>query len=374
MKGGVMRIAYVNTYFQSKHTGGGHVHMGQFVNNALAMGHEIWTYPYFKYPGVKTIPTTRLSHIKTMRQMDVLYIRLENGSPKICTWSLPPKRLLYGFPVVVWEMNTIPNEALTTSDLNSNVATASHILRRYGRGCDLAVCVSPALVKIAQEILGIKRVLVVPNGSDPEMFRPDAPIANRMLPFQDKFNVVWIGTGKEKWHDIKMLGEAARLVSNADLGKNIIFHLIGPDLDGIMADMPANVYYWGAEYYEKLPNWLAGMDVGLNLYRPGPADYGSPLKLFDYMASGLLLIGTKHPVVNDIYNQLGQSDLALISGDSKRLADVLVTVASDLERVRRLGLAGRQLVIDHYNWKRAVQDTMKEMEAILRERRWENLK
>jgi glycosyltransferase involved in cell wall biosynthesis len=364
-----LKLAYVNTYFKTNHTGGGHVHMDQFIANAAALGHEIWVYPNSKYPGAYTIPTARLSHIKTMRQMDALYIRLEKRSPEICTWSLPPRRLLYGFPVVVWEFNTIPDEAFIQAVLESNVSQASHVLRRYGRGCDLAVCVSPALAEIAKDEFGIQRVLVVPNGSDPNLFRPDAPIANRMLPFRGKFNVVWIGSGKEVWHDLKMLGEAARLVWKTDLGKDIIFHIIGPDLAGIMADMSPNIFYWGAEYYEKLPNWLAGMDVGLNLYHPGPADYNSPLKLFDYMASGLTLVGTTHPVMNDLFVQLRQSDLVLPSGDSKRLADILVSLASDRERVHRQGLAGRQLVINHYNWRRAVQDTMNEIESILRERR-----
>ena len=42
-----------------------------------------------------------------------------------------------------------------------------------------------------------------------------------------------------------------------------------------MRDMPANVHYYGVEDYERLPQWMSAMDVGLCLYRPGPADYSS---------------------------------------------------------------------------------------------------
>lgn len=358
-----MRVAYVNTYFKSNHAGGGHVHMGQFVRNATALGHEIWAYPNNTFPQAHMIPLTRLDHIKTMRKMDVLYVRVERKSPEICTWSLPPRRLLYGFPVVVWEFNTIPDEALSNHGRNDHTKST---LRHYGRGCDLAVCVSRALAERVKENLGISRVLIVPNGSDPTLFNPDAVITKRMLPFREKFNIVWVGSGRETWHDLTMLGETAKMIYEMDAGRNIIFHLIGPDLVGIMADMPPNVYYWGAEYYEKLPNWLAGMDVGLDLMEPGSGDYRSPLKLFDYMASSLAVVSTEQPQIREVFEKLGQLDLLVPSSDAQTLAVVLEKLALDRERVKRQGHAGRQMVTDYYNWRRAVQDTMNEIESIFR--------
>lgn len=342
--------------------------MGQFVANATALGHEIWAYPGTEYPNAHTIPITRLKHIKTMRQMDVLYVRVEGKFPEICTWSLPTRRLLYGFPVVVWEFNTVPESELLRGRSEKDVRQTVHSFQHYGRGCDLAICMTRSLAEYVHNNLGIKRVLVVPNGSDPELFCPEARIVKRMMPFQDKLNVVWIGSAKESWHDFGMMREAAQMVWEAEADRNINFHIIGPDLAGVMAGMAPNVYYWGAEYYDKLPGWLAGMDVGLSLYRPGPADYATPLKVFDYMASGLTVISTPQPFMSDLLTQLGQADLLVPSGDAKRLADILISLAADKERVKRQGLAGRQLVIDHYNWKRAVQDTMNEIESILAEK------
>lgn len=364
----MMRIAYVNTYFQAKHTGGGHVHMGQFVNNAIALGNEVWSYPNQGYAEAHTIPVSRISHIKTMRRMDALYVRVESRFPEICTWSLPPRRTLYGFPVVIWEFNTIPESELLHGRSENDVHEAIRSFKHYGQGCDLAVCMTSGLAEYVRHNLGIQRVLIVPNGSDPELFRPDVPLVKRMRSFQNKLNVVWIGSAKESWHDINLMSEAAELVWKTESGKDINFHIIGPDLAGIMAGMAPNVYYWGAEYYDKLPGWLAGMDVGLSLYRPGPADYATPLKVFDYMASGLTVISTPQPFMSDLFTQLGQAELLVPSGNAKRLAEILVSLASDKERVNRQGQAGRQLVIDHYNWRRAVQDTMNEIESILAER------
>jgi glycosyltransferase involved in cell wall biosynthesis len=343
--------------------------MEQFISNALDLGHELWVYPGNKFPGLNTIPTNRFNHIKTMHKMDVLYVRVESSFPEICTWSLPPRRNLYGFPVVVWEFNTTPERSLFRGRSEKHVEKTVKSFRHYGRGCDLAICMTDSLAEYVQRNFGIERILIVPNGSDPDLFRTDAPIVKRMIPYQDKFNIVWMGSGKEPWHDLKMLGEAAQIVWENDSDMDMIFHIIGPDLEGLMAGMPHNVFYWGAEYYKKLPNWLTCMDVGLSLFHTGPADVATPLKVFDYMASGLTVVSTPMSFMIDLFDELGQSDLIVPSGDSETLAMKLIDLVSDQERVHRLGLAGRQLVIDRYNWRRAVQDTMDEMEAILRDRK-----
>jgi len=357
-----MKIAYVNANYKRNHTGGGHVHMGQFIKNALALGHEIWVYPGNQYPGAHLIPTDRIQHIQTLRKMDALYIRLENRSPALLSWSGGLRRLLYGFPLVVWEFNTLPDE-LTGHPSLSQVGSGR--LSQYSLGCDLGVCVSPALAEIVGQKLAIKRIITVPNGSDPDLFKPGVPIVPRLRPFQDKFNVVWIGTIKESWHDLEMLGLAASLLWEENCCRDICFHIIGAGLSGFMGNMPPNVFYWGAERYERLPNWLAGMDVGLSLYKPGKSYFNSPLKLFDYMSSGLAIISTTHPLAEPMLAEIKGGNLILNYGDHQALVETLLKLKSNREEVKSLGLASRKLIIEKYNWHRAVKDTLDEMQKIL---------
>lgn len=360
-----MRIAYVNANYQQHHTGGGNAHIEQFVSNVIALGHEVWTYPGSPYPGLQHLPTSRLAHVRAMRSMDALYVRLENRLPMLCTWTIPPRRLLYGFPLVAWEFNTLPDEL----DPSLSDERSSRLLHHCSRGCDLAVCVSPALTDIVRNELQVKQVLTVPNGSDPSKFRPDAAVVDRLSVFKEKFNVVWIGSIKESWHDLELLKAAAVHIQSNGQGNDIQFHILGAGLNAMMGSMPPNVFYWGAEIYDHLPNWLAGMQVGLSLYQVSRASFGSPLKLFDYLSSGLSVISTEHPVAGELLSTIGCPDLVIPHGDAAALADALLRLAGDRERVRRLGMAGRQLVIDRYNWRRAVQDTLNEMEMILKEKR-----
>jgi glycosyltransferase involved in cell wall biosynthesis len=346
--------------------------MEQFVRNAVALGHEVWAYPNNRYSEARIIPTTRFAHIRRMRQMDALYVRLESRSPELCGWSLPPRRLLYNFPLVVWEFNTIPDDATFRGESAHSIKKVVDTLRHYGRGCDLAICVAPVVADYVQEKLGIMRTLIVPNGSDPELFSPDIQPVKRMQPFRDAVNIVWIGSAGIKYHDFDLLQDTANLIWERGKGGQVNFHIIGPNLIGAMAYMPPNVYYWGAETYQKLPSWLSAMDIGLYITRGGTSVYGSPLKVFDYMASGLAIVSTTHPFVGDLFDQLKQCDLMVPSGDANALADVLINLISDRERMQRQGSAGRKLVIDHYNWRRAVQDSVNEMETILKGRKRKN--
>jgi len=360
-----MRIAYLNAYYQKNNTGGGHVHIGQFIRNAIDLGHEVWVSPGNQFPGAKIIPAGRVNHIRTFRKMDALYIRLEGWAPNLLSWSLPPRRWLYGFPLVVWEFNTLPEELAP----DKAVDESNSKFYRYSPGCDLGVCVSPALKEAVSNKLRVKRVITVSNGSDPDLFTPEASIAPRILAFQDKFNVVWIGTIKETWHDLDLIGEAAKQLWANDGGRNINFHIIGAGMSGFMAAMPPNVFYWGAEQYEELPHWLSGMHVGLSIYKPGKSHFNSPLKLFDYLSSALPVVSTEHPLAGDILKTLNAENLMIPFGDSKALADVLLELASDRERCKRIGVAGRQLVIEKYNWRKSVSDTLDVMSEILAEKR-----
>jgi hypothetical protein len=117
------------------------------------------------------------------------------------------------------------------------------------------------------EKLGINRILIVPNGSDPELFRPDIKPVNRMQPFQNSINVVWIGSAQIKYHDFEILRNAANELWNRITCDRINFHIIGPNLVGEMRNMPPNVYYWGAESYQNLPHFcLIGCLQWISVY------------------------------------------------------------------------------------------------------------
>lgn len=361
-----MHVLFTNAIYREKSTDAGGTHVREFITNAITLGHEIWLWDGQRHPATYPIPATRIGKLRTLRNMDVVYTRIEDRVPDCGHWAVAPYRQLIGHPLMVWEFNTVPEYGALLGRTEMEVQSAIRAFKRYGRGCDLAICVSHELATYVTEKLGIQRVLITPNGSDPKLFRPDVEPVSRVQRHTQQLNVVWIGSAYLSWHNFDLLRDTARILWECEQGQ-ILFHIIGQDFR-FMADMPPNVHYYGRQDYEMLPRWLAAMDVGLCLYRPGPADFGSPTKMFDYMSSGLTVIGTFQPQMQEIFNKLGQLDLLVPSDDPGALADVLIKISRDPERVRRQGHAGRQLVLEYYNWQRAVQNTFREIEFLIQKR------
>jgi len=362
-----MRLAYVNTYYNTGSTSGGNAHVGQFIANAVALGHELWANPGNQHPDVKLLPAGRLARVKTLRSMDVIYTRLEYAPPGPARWTVSPYREVIGSPLIVWEFNTVPEFGLTLGQAQQSVAEAIATFKRYGQGCDLAICVSDALAHYVREHFGLQRVITVPNGSDPDLFRPDCPLARRMQSATPELKVVWMGSADLPWHNFELLRNTADYLWGYSKGREISFHIIGQGLTDFR-DMPPNVNYYGPERYEQLPHWLSAMDVGLIAYRDGAGYYGSPLKLFDYMASGLAVVSTSQPQVREVFAELGQSDWMLREDDPKGLAELLLDLTQDRQRVKKQGAAARDLVVQKYNWKNLVACILSEIQLMIEER------
>ena len=359
-----MRIVYANAGYSNNSAEGGPAHMRQFIENASALGHEIILWHGMEQHALtKPVPSKRLDRLKLFRTADVLYYRIEWRLPKGHRIVLPPYRKLVGNPLVVWEFNTVPEYGRMHGDSEEKVQWWIEQLRLYARGVDLATGVSDKIAGYVRDHLGFKHVITIPNGSDFNLFRPDAPRVKRIDKQPGRMEVVWIGSANLAWHNFDLLLQAAWSIWNGGEGERIRFHVIGQGMRG-MRDAPPNLNYYGPEDYRQLPGWLSAMDVGLNVYHPGPADYSSPLKLFDYMASGLTLVSTEQPQARQIFEQLGQTDLLIPHDEPETLANALRRLAADPDYRKRQGAASRQLIIDRYNWRRSVTDTFAEIEKI----------
>lgn len=360
-----MKLLYANTRVRPGIHNGANAHVRQFVQHAAALGHEIYMRREGCHPSARPLPTGRWMKFRKVRELDVVYVRLEHAPVSPCTWAIGARRRLIGDPVMVWEFNTVPEFGEYCGLSPGRVQLNIQRLRQLGRGCDLAVCVSERLAEYVTGTLGISRTLVVPNGSEPDLYTPDAPVVERLIERSTgSFNVVWIGSAKLGWHDLDLLSDAARILWDRPNRCAVVFHLIGDGLDR-MRDMPPNVHYHGAEDYERLPRWLSAMDVGLCLYRPGPAEFSSPMKVFDYMSSGLAVIATPQPQVREILDEIGTPELLVPPDDPAALANCLESLAHNREYVARVGTAARQLCVKKFTWRRAVGDTFAEIEKVL---------
>lgn len=118
------------------------------------------------------------------------------------------------------------------------------------------------------------------------------------------------------------------------------------------AGLPAEHFlYAGQVQPDAVPMYLSAFDV---CAMPFPwtehfAYHASPIKLFEYMASGRAIVASNLPAVADVVTD-GESALLVPPGDMARLAAAIKRLRDDLALRSRLAACARETVFAHYTW------------------------
>jgi glycosyltransferase involved in cell wall biosynthesis len=201
------------------------------------------------------------------------------------------------------------------------------------------------------------RVLEIEWGADVDRFRPDAAGA---LPFsRDPHRVLCVFAGAFRaWHGAAHLPAAlARLAAAGDTRFGAVMIGDGPEretAERAAGHTPA-VVFTGALPHDQLPACLASADIGVAPFDPDRhaplrlGFYWSPLKIFEYMASGL-------PVVAPALSRLGRlvehgREGLLYDPDDPRALDRTLVALADADVRRRLGAAARERVVRDFSWQ-----------------------
>ncbi|MDP2705036.1 MAG: glycosyltransferase family 4 protein [Patescibacteria group bacterium] len=156
---------------------------------------------------------------------------------------------------------------------------------------------------------GFKRVIAVPNGVDIEEYDMTADRENirRKLNLPvDKKIAMYVGN-LYRWKGVDTLIEAARAIQDPD----ILFVIVGGDEDDLKtysqkADGIKNILFAGHKQKKEIPLYLKSSNV---LLLPNSAateesvHHTSPIKMFEYMASGVPIVASDLPSVKEVLNE-----------------------------------------------------------------------
>jgi len=194
---------------------------------------------------------------------------------------------------------------------------------------DLIACGSE-IVAAQVERLGVspERILITPSGVDPDLFTTDrsASSMRRDLRIDDRFVIGWIGSFR-RFHAIEQAVLAASRVENSLL----LLVGDGPERAAIRRyaqELGVPVRFTGTIPHERVPDYLAAMDVGLVLAAEGQPFHYSPLKLAEYLAAGLPVVA---PDIAQIRDRLTDGIDGVLStpGDADALAGHLKQLRDD---------------------------------------------
>ena len=363
-----MKIAYLNTHFREDSFDGGSTHIREFINEMVAAGNVIFADRSNHHPKVIRIRKGVISYLKTLLISDVVYIRYQGEITRSMKFIASIMKLIPKKSIKVWEFNTIPPFALLKGKYEQNVEEQISFLRSQAKNSDLAVCVTEKMADYVKQMFGWKRVLVVPNGSNPKHFKPGLPSHTRMNYFANSLNIVWTGSLFEKWNDFDLLVKAADYLWSIGQ-ENIFFHLIGSFPGDISQITPPNVFLYGSQSYNSLPNWLSAMDVGLILYKNDQATFGSPIKFFDYLSSGLAVISTGHPQVKRILQGFGIEAFVLEENTPENLVNKILLLMNNKTMMNQYKIKARKIIEDKYNWRNSINTIITLLEKLVYERK-----
>ena len=116
------------------------------------------------------------------------------------------------------------------------------------------------------------------------------------------------------------------------------------------ADTRGRVDYVGVLERGAVANTLAESGLGIVVLQSSPAYMEAlPVKLFEYMASGLPVIASDFPIWREIVDG-ADCGLLVEPGQISQLAGAIDEVLGDLEAARKMGENGRKAVEEQYCW------------------------
>lgn len=207
-----------------------------------------------------------------------------------------------------------------------------------------------------------EKIIVNPNGVDTEAFCPGGGAAVRrdLAIADDETLSGFVGTFGP-WHGVLTLAKAIASLP-ADSGLRFLLIGAGRFRDEVKqiihtAGKDKQVIFAGHVDHKKVPALLDACDILLSPHVPledGSDFFGSPTKLFEYMAMGKGIVASR---LGQIGNVLTHEETALLvePANVNELRAAILRLANSPELRARLGAAARRVAVERHTWKQNAQ-------------------
>jgi glycosyltransferase involved in cell wall biosynthesis len=217
------------------------------------------------------------------------------------------------------------------------------------------VFISTRFKEVAEQAYGpIANSVVSPNGADLDKFIIDetSGLALRnKLGIENKIVLGYVGAFVH-WHGIDWFVDliCERLKEKPELvlllvGDGVAFEGIKKRV--IEAGVESQVILPGKVPHHEVSAFLSTMDLGI---LPDSNDYGSPMKLFEFMAMGKGMIAPDFSPIAEVVKD-NQTSWLFKAGDRKACIEKVFEIVNERETCKKVGLNARLYIENERQWK-----------------------
>jgi glycosyltransferase involved in cell wall biosynthesis len=206
-----------------------------------------------------------------------------------------------------------------------------------------------------------ERVFVIPNAVDDQAFggAADGSAVRKKLGVETGVVVGYVGA-INFWRRLDLLVQAFAELAPRHPTAQLVLIGDGPDREGVSElarklGVAERVRFTGKVPHAEIPSYLAALDIAVI---PHSNTYGSPMKLFEYMAAGRTVLA---PWLPPIVSVIGADDGGVLFPplDQAGLVRALDGVLGDEKRRAELGARARQKVMEGYVWRRHAETILR---------------
>jgi glycosyltransferase involved in cell wall biosynthesis len=312
--------------------------------------------------------------VRKRRRFDVIYRRdhLFNSEYLLAR--------LFRIPIVK-EVNGITGDELAIAGWVGPVAR--RIIDRIDRfilpKADKIVVVTPNIKDVLQKDYGLpaEKIVVIPNGTDTEIFKPmDIREAREKLKLNQNYSYVCFVGAFQAWAGVENIIHSVPLVLRQC--PDTRFLLVG---DGVMKQkninlaeqngVSDNIIFTGMVSHQDVPLYISASDVcispGAENSRNSRVGGGSPLKLPEYMACARpVVIGSVVELSKDVIET--GSGQAVDMRNKDELARILISLLKDGELRKKMGENGRKAALEKYSWRKVAEQIVEVCQSVTKEK------
>jgi glycosyltransferase involved in cell wall biosynthesis len=293
-----------------------------------------------------------LGHIQD-NPPDVIYQRYARFSWAGVVASLQTKRPLFleynGSEVWVgrhWDRVTMLDLLERFEKLNLAAATRIFVVSEVERN------------NLERAGIARNKIVVNPNAVDANIFRPNVGgLAKRaeLGVRSDEKLVGFVGTFGP-WHGMRVLAEAIKLIPAESpvrfllVGRGALYDEMRELL--MVEEQIGRVFFYGGAPHDQIPGLLDACDVLVSPHVPlanGAEFFGSPTKLFEYMAMGKAIVASRLGQIGEVLTD-GETALLVEPGDARELCQAIRRLVESSNLRETLGTAARAKAITSHTW------------------------